>query len=255
MNYLVSGATDMGTVKKTNQDSFFANIINTEIGQVAFAVLCDGMGGLEKGELASASVVNAFNVWSKNRLPQLCTGGLNDSVISHEWTNIIVTYNEKLKQYGQKSAVRLGTTATAMLVTEQRWYIVHVGDSRAYEIYDGVRVLTKDQTLIEQEILAGRITEQQAQKDPRRSILLQCVGASDEVYPDMYFGDTIRNAVYMLCSDGFRHEITENEIYSYFRPEVMVNTDTMKMCSNELINLNKQRGEKDNISVVTIRTY
>ena len=71
----------------------------------------------------------------------------------------------------------------------------------------------------------------------------------------MFFGDTKLNAVYMLCSDGFRHEITENESYQYLNPNVMVDADGMKRNMDSLIDLNKQRQERDNISAVSIRTF
>ena len=84
---------------------------------------------------------------------------------------------------------------------------------------------------------------------------MQCVGASDVVYPDMFFGDTKLNAVYMLCSDGFRHEITEDEIYSYLNAGVMNDAEGMNSNMNALIELNKERQERDNISVISIRTF
>lgn len=125
----------------------------------------------------------------------------------------------------------------------------------SYEIGDTVTVLTKDQTVVAREVELGHLTPEEAEKDSRRSVLLQCIGASDEVYPDMFFGDTKLNAVYMLCSDGFRHEITENEIYQYLNPNVMVDADGMKRNMDSLIDLNKQRQERDNISAVSIRTF
>ena len=71
----------------------------------------------------------------------------------------------------------------------------------------------------------------------------------------MFFGDTALNATYMLCSDGFRHEITEGEIYAYLNPTVMTDADGMQRNMEALIELNKQRRERDNISVVSIRTF
>lgn len=69
------------------------------------------------------------------------------------------------------------------------------------------------------------------------------------------FGDTKLNAVYMLCSDGFRHEISNEEIYNFLNPNVMVDADGMKCNMQSLIELNKQRQERDNISVITVRTF
>ena len=109
--------------------------------------------------------------------------------------------------------------------------------------------------MVAREVELGNLTPEEAERDSRRSVLLQCIGASDEVYPDMFFGDTKLNAVYMLCSDGFRHEITEDEIHQYLNPNVMVDADGMKQNMDALIDLNKQRQERDNISVVSIRTF
>lgn len=255
MNYIVAASTDIGNTKSTNQDSYGVRVYTTTAGKIVLAVLCDGVGGLDKGEVASGTVVNAFFNWAQNRLPALIAEGIGDDMIRVEWTNLIDEYNEKIKVYGKKSGVNLGTTVTAILITERRYYIINVGDTRAYEITDGVRVLTKDQTLVEREIDAGNLTREEAENDSRRSVLLQCIGASDSIYPDMFFGDTHSEAVYMLCSDGFRHEITNDEIFAYLRPEVMLSAENMKKNMDNLIDMNKQRMERDNITVVSIRTF
>lgn len=255
MNYLVSASTDIGISKNTNQDSYNVRVLTTQYGKMVFAVLCDGMGGLAKGEVASASLVHAFEKWPTERLPVLLQSGLTDVVIRSDWVNIVTELNEKIKTYGKKSGIDLGTTVTAMLITDSRYYIINVGDTRAYEITDTVHVLTKDQTVVAHEVELGNMTEEEAKIDSRRSVLLQCVGASDTVYPDMFFGDTRKNAVYMLCTDGFRHEITEQEIHTYLNPSVMNDPNGMKANMNTLIELNKQRQERDNISVITIRTF
>jgi len=255
VEFIVSATTDIGLTKSTNQDSYCVRCYDTVQGKVVLAVLCDGMGGLSKGEVASSSLVNAFCKWAEQRLPYLCSSEINDYTIRAEWVDLVTKYNDKIKVYGQSFGISIGTTATAMLITSQRYYIINVGDSRAYEICEGVRVLTKDQTLVAREIELGNLTPEEAENDPRRSVLLQCVGASEVVYPDMYFGDTRQNAVYMLCSDGFRHEITENEIYQYLNPAVMLDPEGMKRNIEALIEINKQRQERDNISVVSVRTY
>ncbi len=255
MNYIIAASTDIGNIKTTNQDSYGAKVITTKNGKMVFAVVCDGMGGLEKGEVASATVVSAFCNWANNKLPVLCEKGITDIDIRNEWVGIVTEYNEKIKYYGKTSGVSLGTTVTAMLITESRYYIINVGDTRAYEIDDSVKVLTKDQTFVAREVVLGNITEEEAKIDSRRSVLLQCVGASDAVYPDLFFGDTKLNAVYMLCSDGFRHEISEDEMFNYLQPNVMTDADGMKANMNKLIDINKQRQERDNITVLSIRTF
>lgn len=255
MNFIATASTDIGNTKSTNQDSFGVRTMTTTLGKMAFAVLCDGMGGLSKGEVASSAVVRAFYEWVDTKLPILCTNGLSDDVIRNDWTRIVVDSNEKIKAYGAIRGISIGTTVTAILVTARRYYIINVGDTRAYEIADSIRILTKDHTVVAKEIEYGRLTPEDAEKDPRRSVLLQCVGASDTVVPDLFFGDTAGNTVYMLCSDGFRHEISESEIHRYLHPEVMTDESGMKNNIDLLISINKQRQERDNITAVSIRTF
>jgi len=255
MNFIISANTDVGTTKSTNQDSLSMMVLNTSRGRMAFGVLCDGMGGLEKGEVASASVIQAFRNWVIHELPELCESPLEDSVIRSQWEKIIAEQNQTIKAYGARSGVRLGTTVVAMLLTQYRYYILNVGDSRAYVLTNVIQQITSDQTFVAREVSMGHMTEQEAEQDSRRNVLLQCVGASDEVYPDMFFGDVQTNAVYMLCSDGFRHEITPNEIFEKLHPGVLLDEYAMQDHAQALIETNKQRQERDNISVALVRTF
>jgi len=255
MNFIVSADTDVGIVKSTNQDSLSVMALQTVQGKMAFAVLCDGMGGLEKGEVASASLVRAFRDWAVHELPLLCEAPLEDAIIRRHWDRIISEQNQAINRYGASHGVRLGTTAVVMLLTDSRYYILNVGDSRAYELADGVRQITEDQSLIARELALGNITPEQAASDPRRNVLLQCVGVAKEVYPEMFFGEVKRDAVYMLCSDGFRHEISQEEMYGLLQPGVLFDDNTMQAHIRSLIELNKQRQERDNISVVLVRTF
>lgn len=255
MEYIVSANTDIGIAKDTNQDSLTVKLINTPQGKMVFAVLCDGMGGLAMGEVASASVIRALEDWVQNDLSRLCSAPLEDDTIRIQWENILTAQNTVIKTYGSRRGIRLGTTAVIMLLTDSRYYIMNVGDSRAYEIADTLNQLTNDQTFVAREVAQGRMTPEQAETDSRRSVLLQCVGASESVHPDFFTGTTRQNACYMLCSDGFRHEISSYEIYQALHPSVLMSDADMNRNTLQLIELNKQRLERDNISVVLVRTY
>ena len=254
MNFLVSASTDVGIKKDKNEDSYNIKLINTAHGSVVFAVVCDGMGGLSMGEVASSSLVMAFNEWVEKALPQLTQSGVADDGFCDEWVKLATEYNEKLKIYGAGQGVRLGTTLTAMLITGEQYYIVNVGDTRAYEIGGDITRLTKDHTVVAREMELGILTEEQARTDKRRSVLTQCVGASQNVYPDVFTGVCKPNTVYVICSDGFRNKITEDEIFEYLNPGVATSEEILKHNSEQLIELNKQRGETDNITVLSIRT-
>ena len=255
MNFIISANTDIGLTKDTNQDSLSVKVLNTPQGRMVFAILCDGMGGLAKGEVASATLVTAFNAWVTEQLPALCGAPIEDHIIRNQWETIITEQNERIKAYGAWQGVRLGTTAVIMLLTQTRYYILNVGDSRAYEITTFLRQITNDQTFVAREVALGNMTEEEAERDERRSVLLQCVGASEDVYPEMFFGDVQQNAVYMLCSDGFRHEVRPDEIFAGFQPDVLLSDSDMDRSTVQLIELNKQRMERDNISVILVRTF
>lgn len=255
MEFIVAGNTDIGLVKSTNQDSLSVKLLSTKRGKMVFAILCDGMGGLAKGEVASASVINAFNSWVLDDLPVLCETGITAEVIGEQWSKILLVQNEIIKNYGARQGVRLGTTAVVMLLTDDDYFVMNVGDSRAYEFNSAFTQITKDQTFVAREVELGNMTPEQAEVDERRSVLLQCIGASEEVFPDFFVGKTQINSTYMLCSDGFRHVITPQEIYDKFRPEVLYDDVSMNENTVDLIELNKQRNERDNISVVLVRTF
>ena len=255
MDFLISANTDVGAVKTTNQDSWSTLMLDTPQGKMVFAILCDGMGGLEHGEVASASAVRAFRKWATTVLPELCREPLEDCDIRRQWQGIISELNIRIQRYSEAKNTRMGTTVVAMLLTQGRYYIVNVGDSRAYELTDHICQITKDHSVVARELDAGRITPEEAEHHPQRNVLTQCVGASREVYADIYFGRVKKNAVYMLCSDGFRHEIKADELFERLCPSVLCDERTMHGNSEELIELNKQRGEDDNISVVLVRTF
>lgn len=255
MNFIISASTDVGIKKETNQDSLTVKKLNTPDGNMVMAVLCDGMGGLSNGETASASLIKAFEKWLNNDFESVFNGDFDINTVAQQWNKIVVDMNQKIQQYGKERNINLGTTVNAMLITESQYLVLNVGDTRAYEISDDLFQITNDQTLVAKEVAEGKLTPEQAETDPRRSVLLQCCGASATVVPEFHYGQTKLNAVYMLCSDGFRHQISADEIFSVLNPEILLNETDMKNNTDYLIELNKQRSETDNISVISIRTF
>lgn len=143
--YITAYGTDIGTKKKVNQDSLCVKIAVVKDKTVCMAVLCDGMGGLSKGELASATVVQGFSDWFMKTLPY--TDG-KVSLIKEQWENLIVNLNGKIWNYGKKHEVELGTTLTVILLIDYKQYIIaQVGDSRTYRIDSALVQLTEDQSL------------------------------------------------------------------------------------------------------------
>ena len=120
-------------------------------------------------------------------------------------------------------------------------------------ISNQVYQLTKDQSLVQQQIDLGRVRPEDAERHPQRNVLLQCIGASEEVLPDFYRGTVLPGTLFLLCSDGFRHEISEQELFMQLNPSGLVNEEKMKERLVYLTELVKSRMEMDNISAVAIK--
>lgn len=253
MNYLTAVHTDVGIKKATNQDSLFLETAATDYGRVVLAVICDGMGGLAKGEVASAVLVRDFADWFHRVFPGLLYGGLTPETVKESWERLILDTNQKITEYGLNLHVSLGTTVTALLLVDGTYFIINVGDSRAYLLDGGMNQLTVDQTFVQREVDMGRMTPEEARVSPQRNVLLQCVGASGVIEPDFYVGQYRQDQVLMLCSDGFRHVISPSEFYERLNPAVLTTEERMKESAVYFTELNKARNETDNISVILIR--
>ena len=227
----------------------------TERGQVLLASVCDGMGGLAKGEVASAAMVRELEKWFDNELPGLLSEGFSEEMLWQQWKRLIEDTNEKISDYGRAHHTALGTTCVVLLLIDHDYYILNVGDSRIYLLADNIYQLTKDQTYVQREMDEGRMTYEQSLIDPQRSVLLQCIGASRFVEPAFHHGQFAPGTVFMLCCDGFRHVIMPGEFYQAFRPDQMTNPDIMRNRIEDLIRLNIQRNEDDNISAILVKTY
>lgn len=250
MNFLTAYSTDEGNVKPVNQDALLIKTAVVDRINIMLMCICDGMGGLSMGERASAHVIQSFSKWFETKLPEVMTTEDKTTMIREQWVEVIETANEKLAAFGLKQGVNLGTTCTAMLVIDKDYYIIHVGDTRVYEITDKIVQMTSDQTVLAREIAMGRIREENALDDARGSILLQCVGASKNIDPQFLVGEITVGAVYMMCSDGFRHKVTSEEIRKGFTPEEMTDEKIMERQCNYFVELNKSREERDNITVL-----
>lgn len=250
-----SGAavTDIGIVKKVNQDSLMLKIANTSVGMACMAVVCDGLGGLEQGEVASGNVVIAFERWFEEIFLKTKKQWNLDS-IRDEWERLIYSMNQKIMDYGERQGVELGTTVTAFLAVGKSYYVIHVGDCRLYEIKDYTcRLLTKDQTVVAKEVERGLLTPEQALKDNRRNVLLQCIGVTQDISPEFMCGELKEQASYLICSDGFRHEVSQEEIYEKCQYNGKLSFQELEMNLKSLVELNKMRKERDNISAILIQ--
>lgn len=253
MDIFASYYTDVGNVKEINQDSLSVKIVNSPRGKIIFAIVCDGMGGLEQGELASKEVVVAFNNWFAVQFAQLVADNtFSPELVLKQWKEVTETMNSRLGEYALQQGMMMGTTVSALLVYKGEFFIYHIGDSCIYRIDKRLKKMTQDQTWVAQEVRMGRMTEDEAKVDPRRSILLQCVGASGEIVPQFETGAVTEDTTFLMSSDGFVHMISEKELFDRFCPVVLNDKQRIAESCEEATKLVMQRGERDNITVVAI---
>lgn len=251
MHFTITADSDVGIIKQTNQDSLILKQALCDGKEVLMAIICDGMGGLSKGELASATVIRRFEKWFNEELPfELENPDVN--VIGSKWALILKELNSSIGEKSKTFNESMGTTFSGILFWENSYVIVHVGDTRIYYLGDDLLQLTEDQTFIAREIKNGNMTLEEAKTDRRRNLLLQCIGASETVEPQVVTGITVPG-VYLMCSDGFRHEISDKEIFSKFNFKALPDKKKMHENARMMIDLNKKRKEKDNISVALIK--
>ena len=246
--------TDIGIKKKVNQDSLFVKeSIFTDGSSIMFAAVCDGMGGLSNGEIASKETVNALVKWFDEKIPELLAKGITNNRIRESLNYCILAVDEKLNEFSDKHDA-CGTTLAGLLLYNGKYACVNIGDSRVYHLHKNEIIqLTKDQTVTQKEVDAGRLSEAEAAKDKRRSVLLQCIGAGGDVVPVYEFGVYKKDDVFLICSDGFRHKLKKEEIANMFHPSHIINEETAKLAVVEAVEINKERKERDNISVITIK--
>lgn len=217
-DFFVTYHTDVGNKKKINQDSILMKGITNGQMEVVLVVVCDGMGGMLKGELASAAVVRKFSDWFEEIYTQRGTAWDADE-IEEQWNRLLREINDRLICYGEKEQIQLGTTATAALISSDGNYLIaHVGDTRAYRISEKMTQLTEDHTFLARELKRGNMTLEQARTDARKNVLLQCMGVNQFFTPQYVTGMLKKGEAMLLCSDGFRHEVSDEEIQKYLNP-------------------------------------
>ncbi|NJP43040.1 Stp1/IreP family PP2C-type Ser/Thr phosphatase [Streptomyces sp. PRB2-1] len=220
-----------GMIREGNEDSGYAG--------PRLLAIADGMGGQAAGEVASSEVISTI-VSLDDDIP--------GSDILTSLGSAVQRANDQLLQMVQEDPQLegMGTTLTALLWTGQRLGLVHVGDSRAYLLRDGVLTqITQDHTWVQRLVDEGRITEEEATTHPQRSLLMRALGSGERVEPDLSIREVRVGDRYLICSDGLSgvvsHQTLEDTLAGYQPPH-----DTVQ----ELIQLALRGGGPDNITCI-----
>jgi protein phosphatase len=224
-------ATDVGRVRGHNEDR---HLVRPPVIAVA-----DGMGGAQAGEVAAGMAVTALDGLSATPRP----GDLRRAV---ERANRDI----RAAAAGNAGRAGMGTTMTAcMLGDDDRLYVVHVGDSRAYLIRDGdLRRLTDDHSVVAELVRGGALTEEQADRHPQRNVITRALGASDKVSTDAFQVGVEPGDVVLLCTDGISAAIGDAGIR-----DVLAATDSLDGVALALLAAADAAGGDDNATVVLAR--
>ncbi|MET9731845.1 Stp1/IreP family PP2C-type Ser/Thr phosphatase [Streptomyces sp. NPDC006458] len=220
-----------GMIREGNEDSGYAG--------PRLLAIADGMGGAAAGEVASSEAISTI-VALDDDIP--------GSDVLTSLGAAVQRANDQLRSMVEEDPQLegMGTTLTALLWTGQRLGLVHVGDSRAYLLRDGVLTqITQDHTWVQRLVDEGRITEEEATTHPQRSLLMRALGSGDHVEPDLSIREVRAGDRYLICSDGLSgvvsHQTLEDTLASYQGPQETV---------HELIQLALRGGGPDNITVI-----
>lgn len=249
MKYVAGCVSDTGIRRKNNQDSICYELAEFQGRQLAYLVICDGMGGFSKGEIASAEVLTSFDNWFLRRMPEILRDGFSAEALREEWYALAESENLRVSNYASSLGLKMGTTLTAALFLDEQYYVLHVGDCRLYEITETeARQLTHDHTVTQREIDNGALTPEEAENDPRQHILLQCLGAGRDIAPDFLVGTIRPGRSFLVCCDGFRHKFSKEEMVRHFSVGNNPSRSAIEKNLTSAISMIKDRGESDNIT-------
>ena len=238
----VFSKSDIGLVRTQNQDDCRFGVVSPSC---VWAVVCDGMGGANGGNIASATVVKYIS----EEIVKMYSEDLTKAELSTLMIEIVSQANAKLYEMAQKDVqlTGMGTTCEFVFIKDTKVYVVHVGDSRTYAIRGGkIKQLTEDHSVVQEMLRRGEITYEQAENHPNKNFITRALGIKPEVHLDYIEADFIYGDVLLICTDGLSNCVTTGEMVKIChenRGEGLV---------DKLVDKAKDGGGQDNITVTVI---
>ena len=248
----VWGLTDVGLVRKENQDAYAVRT-NEDSGHLV-CVVCDGMGGVNGGRIASTLAVNTFM--------NTCLGNLRADMSEEDVQAVaefaVASANRAVyeRAMSDDELKGMGTTLVSAIVWEDRILFSNVGDSRAYLIRRSEKTnessifrVTKDHSWVQTLVEMGNITEEEALSHPKRNLVTRVLGPDSEAPSDSYLVQLMPGDYVLLCSDGLVDTVSSREM----EHEILCGDDNT--CLNRLLEMAKSRGAADNVTAVLLRSH
>lgn len=247
----MAALTDVGRSRPHNEDAHFID------QQLRLAVLCDGMGGYNAGEVASAIAIDAVtkgireHATPNRSLAKIdSTSGLTHAAMYLREQILLANQIIYERAHSDSQFAGMGTTVVANYFYESRVCIAHIGDSRCYRWRkDKFQQLTRDHSLLQDQVDFGLISAEEARHAQHKNLLTKALGIDPIVEPDINEFRIEVGDIYLLCSDGLCDPVEDDEM-----AEVLGKVDvSLKSALNQLVDLANDRGGPDNITAVLVR--
>ena len=236
------GISDTGLVREENQDAYAVKTV----GQYTVAVVCDGMGGTNGGQIASDLAVRTY----QDQVEQRLCDGMSAQQIAQISSFCVAQSNETIRQEAvtHPGCERMGTTLVSAIARDDLALITNIGDSRAYLITNsGIERISKDHSVVEDMIDRGELTEESARYHPKRNLITRALGPERQASADTFPVTWKQGDYLLLCSDGLVNTASDMEILF----EVIHNGEAAD-CLNRLLELALQRGAPDNVTAILL---
>lgn len=234
--------TDKGLVRSSNQDAYAVGELP---GEVAWAVVCDGMGGEAGGNIASALAVKVIS----EKITSAYNEKMRDASIKNLLDSAICAANIEVYDmaYSRPDLQGMGTTVVAVIVRDKTAFIAHAGDSRAYIVSgETIQQITTDHSLVQNMVDRGEITAEQAQHHPKKNFITRAVGVEKRIDIDFSEIDLNDNETLILCTDGLSNFVTNKEMIDDIKD------GQYYAFADRLVKRANKNGGGDNITVVAI---
>lgn len=244
MSFEFFSATDTGRARTNNEDSVAVD------EAAGLAVLADGMGGYNAGEVASG-MATAFIKAELGRWLTEASINATDTDVRRAMDICVDNANRAIFNAANSNPqyAGMGTTLVAAVFRDGRLLMGHIGDSRGYRWRQGkLQQITRDHSLLQEQIDAGLITPEQAAFSSNKNLVTRAVGVEDTVLLETHLHDVLPGDVFLLCSDGLSDMLDDERIASVLRLH-----DSLPEAGNALVAAANDAGGKDNIAVVLVR--
>ncbi|MBO4913698.1 MAG: Stp1/IreP family PP2C-type Ser/Thr phosphatase [Oscillospiraceae bacterium] len=243
------GVTDIGLRRRENQDTYaFTEFGFEDSPDTVVAVVCDGMGGVNGGQLASSTAVESFIREVHSR----AFANMSEDQVREMETLCVQEANRAVYERSLEDPTLhgMGTTLVSAIVSPDSAVVCNVGDSRAYIIDDdGIRRVTRDHSVVESLVESGDITREEARTHPNRNLVTRALGPDKSVECDSFTVKIKSGNSILLCSDGLIVTVEDYELQNIISSEA----DGAEAL-NKLLVLALSRGAPDNVTAVLIRS-